>query len=146
MLKSKTKKGFTLIEVMVGIAIFSILFSATMTLQLGYMRLKLHNEKMNNYRFYIETVRNRMLYDISYNKICELRNSSKIYINKNHINLESLRNEDIMSIFDPSVESEKLYIKADIEGGEVLKIELKLNTLVLGKMEAITCEFYKGAY
>lgn len=146
MLRSKTSKGFTLIEVMAAITIFSTLFLATMTMQISYMKLKLHNDKMNNYRFIMEIVKYRLLYDISRDELLELKNSNRIFINERYINSEILRNEGLINLFSDSIENEELYINTIIEGEEVFKIELQFITRLFGRQEEIICEFYKGFY
>jgi prepilin-type N-terminal cleavage/methylation domain-containing protein len=146
MLKSKTSKGFTLIEVMAAITLFSTLFLATMTIQISYMRLKLHNEKMNNYRFIMEIIKYGLLYDISRDELLELKNNNRIYLNGRYINSEILRNEDLIDLFSDRVESEELYIKTIIEGEEVFKIELQFIVKLFGNQETIICEFYRGFY
>lgn len=146
MLKSKTSKGFTLIEVMAAITLFSALFLATMTIQISYMRLKLHNEKMNNYRFIMEIIKYGLLYDISRDELLELKNNNRIYLNGRYINSEILRNEDLIDLFSDRVESEELYIKTIIEGEEVFKIELQFIVKLFGNQETIICEFYRGFY
>jgi type II secretory pathway pseudopilin PulG len=146
MLKLNNRKGFILIEAMAGIVIFAILFLASMTFQTSYVRLKLHNEKMSSYRFYLEIIRNRLLYDSSYEELLELRRTGQIYINKSLINSEALRERNIEDIFSPNIECEELYIKAVFEGEEVLAIELQFKTQIFRKVEIITCQFYRGFY
>jgi prepilin-type N-terminal cleavage/methylation domain-containing protein len=146
MLKSKISKGFTLIEVMFAIVIFSTLFLTGMSIQTNYIRLKIYNDRILSYRFYIETIRNRLLYNSTYEELNVLRNSSKMYINKIFLNSECVKTENINTVFDSCIEDERLYMKAVIEGEEVLKIILQLNIQIHDRPETISCEFYKGYY
>lgn len=101
---------------------------------------------MLNYRFYIETIRNRLLYNSTYEELSALRSSRKMYINKRSLNSDCVKTENLNSIFDSSIEDERLYMKTIIEGEEVLKIVLLLRIQIQDMSETISCEFHKGYY
>lgn len=142
----KNKKGFTLVEVMIGVVIFTIMFLAYISLYSSFMKLKIYNDKINDYRLCVETVRNRMLCDFTYEELIELRNDGRIYVNKTCMNFQKLKNGIISDIFNREVETEELYIKAVIEGEEVLKVELQFTAKIFKREENIIYEFYKGSY
>jgi prepilin-type N-terminal cleavage/methylation domain len=140
------KKGFTLIEVMFSVAIFSVLFLSALSFTLNNIRLKKYNDEIRKNRMYLETLNNIMLYNTDYATLENLKNEGRVYINSQYILVDTLKVSDFNSIMSLSPESQKPNVKIVFEGNEVLHIVIELYCNILGKDETLKCEFHKGNY
>jgi prepilin-type N-terminal cleavage/methylation domain-containing protein len=146
MWKYKIKKGFTLLEVMISISVFSILFLTSISLQLNTVKIKAYNEKLNNSRQLVELVGNKLLYNSEYAYLKEIAAEKKEYINKKNLDVQIMRECDIRHVLESAVENSDAYIQVRITGEEVLKIELELHARIFGKAEVVRWHFFKGNY
>lgn len=143
---SKIKKGFTLIEVLCTITIFSILFITCLTIQLNNSTLKKYNENIIKYSVIMEQIKNNMIGNFSYEDVKKLKMQNKYYISKENINLDNFKGNDLKNLFTEKKVEDKPYLLMTVEGDSVYKINLKLYTKILKKERVMECEFYKGKY
>jgi len=80
MLTSKADRGFTLIEVMVSLGIFALIFSGALAVKLGEARLANWNKATRENITFLEAVRGTMADSMTYNEILELKNTGRVYI------------------------------------------------------------------
>lgn len=146
MYKLNKKKGFNLIEVICSITLFSILFMITLTIGVKVLNIKKYNKEINNYTLVMEEIKNRMIYNSTYNEIERLNLEHKYYISKEDINLDKLRQKDLIDIFIESKPFQEPYLVISIEEGYILKLNLKLYAKVNNNINIMECEFYKGKY
>lgn len=146
MQKLKINKGFTMIEIICSLAIFSMLFLFILSVQLNNLRLKKYNENLHAYIAALEALKNDMLYNTSFTEIEEEYHSNMIYIKGENIKIDKIKNINFEDLFVSIVPSEKPYIKLNLEEGEVLKVKLQLYIKNINKDETIECEFFKGKY
>lgn len=146
MYKLNKKKGFNLIEVICSVTLFSILFMITLTIGVKVLNIKKYNKEINNYTLVMEEIKNRMIYNSTYNEIEQLNLEHKYYISKEEINLDKLRQKDLIDIFIESKPFQEPYLVISIEEGDVLKLNLKLYAKVNNNTNIMECEFYKGKY
>lgn len=145
-LKLRTKNGFTLIELLCSMAVFSILFMATLTLQIDSLKLKKYNKQLATYSIFIERLKNTMIYNTTYNELQELSLKRKCYITRDRILSNSISDIGIVSLFSDTKPLEEPYLILNVEDGKVLKVNLKLYTKVFNNIKVMECEFYKGKY
>jgi hypothetical protein len=110
------------------------------------MKLKKYNKEINNYTLVMEEIKNRMIYNSTYNEIERLNLEHKYYISKEDINLDKLRQKDLINIFIESKPLQEPYLVISIEEGYVLKLNLKLYAKDNNNINIMECEFYKGKY
>ncbi len=142
----KIKKGFTLIEVMCTIALFSILFITCLSIQLNTLTVKKYNESIIKYSLYMEYIKNNIMGNFTHEDIENLKTQNRYYISKENIDLENFREKKLRTLFTETSLKEKPYLVMSIEGDMVYKINLKLYTNILKKEKVIECEFFKGKY
>lgn len=146
MLISNRNKGFTLIEVLCSITIFSILFMTVLSMQLNSIKVKKYSKEIYSYTAFMEEVKNSLSLNCSYDELEKLYFKNKIYISKENIVVGRFKEKGIEELFEQDVPKEMPYLVMNVEDGKVLKVNLKLHAKLLGKEKIMECEFYKGAY
>ncbi|MCM8711028.1 type II secretion system GspH family protein [Clostridium sp. SYSU_GA19001] len=146
MLKSNKKSGFTIIEVLCALSIFSILFNCIMCIQLNNMKLKKYNKELSSFLYVLEAVKKEIIFNSTYSSIKNLNNNGRKYIRKDKLTIDNIKTLKLEEIFDVDKENDDSYLVMKITDGEVLKIELELYVKINNREEKIKCEFYKGNY
>lgn len=147
--KLKVKKGFTLIEVICSITVFSILFITATSIKLNSIALKKYNNEINKDISFIEGFKNLVIYNTKYSDIVKLCNDNScnvFYIEKNKIDISEIKNNSFEQIVTSSYTNEKPYVELTINRGDVLKLHIKMDTKILNKDQIFEYDFYKGNY
>jgi prepilin-type N-terminal cleavage/methylation domain-containing protein len=145
MLKSNKKKGFSLLEQLCAMSIFSIMSISIITIQLNNLRLREYNKEILEYSSVLEALKQEILNNYSYDYIKNIYSSNKRYVNKDMLNISSIRSSNLNQIFADSYDNSNTYLTLGMAEGEVLKIHMEIH-VQLKKEEIITCEFNKGNY
>lgn len=146
MLKLKSNKGFTLIEVLCSLCVFSILFLSALTMQINSYKIEKYYKEFESYCLFEEYVKNNLIYNCTYDEIQQLKAQNRFYISNDNIKLNNIENAGFTDMFVSTVQQQKPYAQIDIQGDKVLKINLKLYMQIMNKKEVMECEFYKGKY
>lgn len=146
MYKLNKKKGFTLIEVICSITLFSILFMITLTMSVKVLEIKNYNKKINNYSVVMEEIKNTMIYNATYDEIKKLNLEYRYYIDIENIDFDEIREKGTANMFAETKPLKDTYLAISVEDGNVLKVNLKLYTKVNNDTKIMECEFYKGKY
>lgn len=99
MLISKTEKGFSMIEAILSTAMFMIILSCIVNMYAKVINIKNENKLIYQYTAFMEALKNNMEYNMTYDDLQNLYTDSKLYIYSGDINIDSLKNKDIKSIF-----------------------------------------------
>lgn len=140
------KKGFTLIEVLCSITIFSILFMTAISIQLNSFKVKKYNKDLYNSILIMEYIKNNIIYNCSYDEIMYLNSMNKRYISCNDLNFHSIKDNNLINLVSDAVPDEEPYVVLSISGAEVLKVNLQFYENIYGSIKVRECEFYKGNY
>lgn len=146
MLNLRSSKGFTLIEVLCSISVFSILFMSALAIQTTSYKIQKYYRKIYTYSLFEEYVKNNIIYNCTYDQIAQLRMQNRLYISGDNINLNNTNSTEFTNIFMNNIPKQKPYIQMNIKGDNVLKIDIKLYTQEMNKKEVMECEVYKGKY
>lgn len=145
MQKLKIDKGYSLIEAVISLALFSILFMTVISLSFSSIRIKNYTNSVKKHRFFLETLKNTLFYNTAYSELKSLQSVSLHYINRSNMEISSIKNGSISSLIT-SASGEKPYIYIRISGEEVLRVELELHYKIFNRDEMMGCEFYRGNY
>lgn len=138
------RKGFTIIEVMCSIGVFSILFLSAMSIYLSTIKMRVYNDEMAKNTAYLENVKNEIISNISCDEIKDLSEAGKVFLNSENFNQNVLSNSNISELFSNENKLEMPYIQISAEDGELQYIKIKMYTKILDKVRILNCEFYKG--
>lgn len=142
-----SNKGFTLIEVMVSLSIFSMLFLFALTIQIDNAKIKGYNNKLNeNINFY-EALKNDLIGNISFSKL-KVYTGKTIYLDKEEMNLKFLKDnyDKIIDSFSEEAKTTDFIELQVIDSAPVLKLELRMQINYNADTENMDFEFYKGDY
>ncbi|MGK0466252.1 type IV pilus modification PilV family protein [Clostridium sp.] len=147
MLKLRSDKGFTLVEVICSLGIFSILFISVMSYDITSSKIKNTIKDTNNNVFILETIKNNMIYAMTFQELEVLKRNDRVFINSGNMTLPKIK-QSTMNVFSEDALTEKPYVKLDF-----LKYELNVYTLRLALYDdnqsdipSLQCNFYKGNY
>lgn len=143
---SKIKKGFTIVEVVCSLALFSILFITALSTELLAAKFSKDNKETNNCSVFIEALRNDLLYNMSFDEVCKLDAEGRYYIDSDNIDMKKLKSFGINALLNANISDRYPYISVKIERDLVLHISIYLYKNTNGKEEVIKCEFSKGNY
>ena len=87
-----------------------------------------------------------MEYNALYDEILQLKSDSKFYISSEKIDLESVKNSDLIALFSSIVPSKEPYVKVSIIEGDVLTVDISLFYKLYNSEKNLECIFYKGRY
>lgn len=146
MLKSNTKKGFTLIEVLCSLSIFYIMFTAALTTQCSSINIRKNESDLKKYCIFFSALRDNMEYNAPYDEILQLKTEQKFYISSEKIDIDSIKNSNLTTLFCNSVPDKEPYVKVSIIEGDVLKINITLSYKAFNNEQNLECVFYKGRY
>lgn len=145
MLKSNSKKGFSLVEQLCAMSILAILSISIISIQLNNLRLKEYNKEILAYSSILEALKQEILHNYSYDNVREIYGLNKRFLTKDRLNIDTIKNNSINQIFSESYDNTETYLVFSITEGEVLKIHMEIH-VKLKKEEIIECEFIKGNY
>lgn len=147
MLKLISKKGFTLVEILCSLGVFSIIFVSMMSYEVTYLNVKRKTSIINDNIFIMEAIKNNIIYNMTFEEIEQLQSENRIFINKENMTFNKC-NTALMNAFSEQADAEKPYIKLSF-----LKCEFKVYSLRLslqaGKPNDVLelqCNFYKGCH
>lgn len=146
MLKSKTKKGFTLIEVLCSLCIFYIMFTAALTTQCSSINIRKNNIDLKNYCLFFEALRDNMEYNALYDEILQLKSDGKFYVSSEKIDIDTIKNSNLTTMFSNTIPATEPYVKVSISEGDILKVNISLFYKLFNTEQNLQCIFYKGKY
>jgi prepilin-type N-terminal cleavage/methylation domain-containing protein len=153
MLKSKNKRGYTLIEVVCALTVLSILLLAAMSIELNYFSAKKYNKALITSTHFMEALKNNIMDKYSYVQINNLVTNKNYYISKEKMSLDRLKETSFISnllVQAPLevVNLEKPYVVIRKESGDGRCINIKLTAYIQNNSstETLQMEFLKGDY
>lgn len=145
MSKSISKKGFTMIEVLCSLGIFSIIFICMISFEVTSLNIKKDIKNINNYVTIMECLKNNIIYSMSFEGLEQLQKNNSVFVNKENMTLNKIQT-GVMEVFSEEAILTDAYIQLNF-----LKCEFKVYTLSLslhdGRSEdtiELQCNFYKG--
>lgn len=145
MWKLKNKKGFSLIEVMCSITIFYICFIAITIMEINNIKLHKENTIINEYINYVDTLKNVIKSNYTYEEIISLKNKY-YYISKENLGVDILLNNEVINILKEEKPIEEPYIQLEFEETEILNINIDLYYKKNKKQVKIHADVYKSRY
>lgn len=142
---SRADKGFTLVEVMVSLGIFALLFSGALAVMLGERKLEHRNRETIEKTAFLEALRGAMADDTSYDELLELKNKGRLYIAEGAMDMDNLRETGPSVMFSDQEPAEGCFISMHVAEGPVLEAELRLHLRTGGRTELVKTVFYKGS-
>lgn len=145
MLKSISEKGFTLVEVLCSLGVFSIIFICLMSFDVASLNMKKDIKTINNNVFVMEAVKNNIIYSMTYEELKQLKTSNKFYINSDNMTFDKIKT-NIMEVFSDQDPVANDYIKLSISEPDtkVYKLNLALYSGKPNNTVELQCNFYKG--
>jgi len=145
MLVSLNKKGFTLVEVLCSLGVFSITFICMTSFYISSLNMKKDIKTINNNLIIMETLKNNIIYSMTVEELVLLKTSGKIYIRKENMNFDKIKLK-VMDVFSNQDSVEGPFIKLIISEPDmkVYKLNLSLHTGELSDIVKLQCNFYKG--
>ncbi|AGK97688.1 pilus assembly FimT family protein [Clostridium pasteurianum] len=138
------KAGFTIIEVMCALSIFTLMFITGISIRLSTVKMKAYNDQMEKYTVYVNQVRSEILSNVSDEEIKSMLNLGEVYIEEAKLNSEAIKQNKILEIVTITVPQKKQYMKISLYSGSLITVNLNLYMNILGKEESISCKFYKS--
>lgn len=145
MLKSKTRGGYTLLEVMIAVSIFTLIIFCGLTIHIAKLKEKTYNFRLNQYSNYVDRVGN-LIVNFSYNDIVTGIGSGTKYIDYEGVDIDGLDLSNLVTAIKPAPNDLNRCIRITVDVGEVLKILVELNYNTNGRTETIGYVVYKGNY
>lgn len=141
-------KGFTIIETICALAVFSVLFYSAMYLEINTLRLKRQNKEIDSYIQILNIIETNFIYNTSYEEMKNLyENKNCLYINKQNLNIDNLKNNfKLNTLLSLDMPNQNPYIKVSMERGEAEVLKVKLELKSSGNSFNIEDEFFKGDY
>ncbi len=139
-------KGFTLIEVLCSIAVFSLLFMTALYIQINAVKIKNYNEDADRYTLIMEYIKNNVRCNFSYEDILNLHEEGRVYLDCRNLKSEDIEKVKLYGLFSSVKPSREPYIILNIAAGEVLKIDLQFYGKIYGDVKVDKYEFYRGNY
>lgn len=146
MQKLRTKKGFSLVEVVCSLALFLVLFLCAASIETSVNKLKEKNTNEKKYTDILKLTGDSLNYNVSFSECKALKNMGKLYINKENLDYDLLSSINIEAVLEEEIKSSDVYLKVSIEGINVHKVTLTLYYKESGRIKNLCYEFYKGSY
>ncbi|MBZ9688021.1 prepilin-type N-terminal cleavage/methylation domain-containing protein [Clostridium estertheticum] len=145
MSKSINKKGFTMLEVLCSLGIFSIIFICMMSFDVTSHNIKKDIKTINNNVTLMECLKNNIIYSMTFEELEELKKNNRVFVNSENMYVNKIQ-IGVMDLFSDKAILTDSYIQLNF-----LKCEFKVYTLRLtlhsGSPEELIelqCNFYKG--
>ena len=142
-----SKKGFTLVEVLCSISVFSIIFICMMSFDKASLNIKNDIKNINNYVLTMEAIKNNIIYSMSFEELKELEKNKSFFVNGEDMNFDKSKT-NILSVFTNSRPTDIPYMELTLFNDElnVYKVKLLLHTGKTKDLEELQCNFYKGKH
>ncbi|WP_298837287.1 type II secretion system protein [Clostridium sp.] len=142
-----SKKGFTLVEVLCSLGVFSIIFICMMSFDRASINMKNDINNINSDVTIMEAIKNNIIYSMTFEKLKKLEENKSFFVNKEDMNFDKSKT-DIIYVFTNSRPTKIPYIELTIsnDGLNVYKLKLLLHTGKTKELDEIQCNFYKGCY
>jgi len=144
MLKLNNKKGFTLVEAICGVSIFSILLLFAAQIKINEIKLNKINHETIRYTYFLDTLKKELISNTSEEQVIELESKGKVYVPK-----AKIENDDsiieINSVFLCENDMSKfpyVVLHSKMEDNH-FKITLSMHTKFYGKEKIYTCKLTK---
>ncbi|QGU95136.1 hypothetical protein GOM49_08560 [Clostridium bovifaecis] len=157
--KLNKNKGYSLIEVVWSLAIFFILLSFILSMEIRNLNFKRYSLEIGKYSEFLEVLKNTLVFNNEYEDIRAIVNAkgnldsqysfnTKLFINSENLNLESLKNKELAEVFTLEKSNDLPYLEMDIEdkADGIMKIDLNLIFKMMNQTKKIGTSFYKGDY
>ncbi len=147
MLKSSSKKGFTLVEVLCSLGIFSIIFICMMTYGVTYLNVRNNVKNMNNNILIMESLKNNIMHAMTFEQLEQLQKENKVFVNQENMTLDKIE-ISLMDVFSHEKPIDNSYIELNFLKCEYKVYNLRLSLHVKNPKDNIElqCNFYKGHY
>ncbi|MBU3189141.1 type II secretion system GspH family protein [Clostridium bowmanii] len=140
-----SKRGFTLLEVLVSLGVFSMIFICMMCFNVTSLNIKKDIKSINNNVSIMETLKNNIIYTMTFTELQGVLMDNRTFINSENMTVNKIQN-NVMDAFSKASSVGGPYIKLSY-----LKYESKLYTLRLSlyaggpnNIVQLQCDFYKG--
>lgn len=144
MLRLNNKKGFTLVEAICGVSIFSILLLFAVEIKINEIKLDKINHETIRYTYFLDALKKELISNASEEQILKLESKGKVYVPKAKIeNDDSII--DINSVFLSENDMNKfpyVILHSRMEDNH-FKITLLMHTKFYGKEKVYTCKLTK---
>lgn len=146
MQKLRIKKGFTIIEVLCSIAIFSIITSAVIDVCWNTVKLRKDTETSEKYALILETAVSNLENSLLYIDVDTLMAQQKRFISKEYLTMDMAFNENFKEHLQPAFPNALPYLELRFQGQDVYRITTVLHYRSKGIEKILCCDFYKGNY
>jgi len=145
MLKSISKKGFTMVEVLCSMAVFSIIFLCMMSYESASLNIKKDIKTLNDNVLIMDTLKKNIIYSMSFEELEQLLENNKFYINKENMTFDKIKIASVGQ-FSDQILGANSYIKLSYikDGLKVYKLTLSLYSGKPKDILELQCNFYKG--
>lgn len=146
MLKTN-RPGFTLVEVLCSLAVFSIIFVCMMSYEVGSLNMKRDIKNVNNDVVIMENLKNNIIYSMTYEELNQLIIDGNFFVSKNNIAVDASK-MIVKNIFINQKPTLNSYIKLTYAGPEtnVYKLNISLYSINPTDKLELQCNFYKGKH
>ena len=147
MLKLRSKSGFTLVEILCSLGVFSIIFISMLSYEVTYLNIKKKTSIVNDNVFIMEAIKNNIIYKMTFEEIEQLQSENRFFINKENMTFNKC-NTDLIGTFSEQADAEKPYLKLSFLKYEfkVYSLSLSLNSGKPNDVVELKCNFYKGCH
>lgn len=91
------KRGFTLMEVLCAVSIFSIFTSFSLNIFNKSIKIKKYNSYYKESIYFIEAVKNTLIYNSSLEEINKIKGKGPIVIAEEDMNIDNVKNKDFLN-------------------------------------------------
>lgn len=146
MLKTN-KRGFTLVEVLCSLAVFSIIFVCMMSYEATSLNMKKDIKTVNNDVIIMENLKNNIIYSMTYEDLNQIVIAKNFFVSKNNITMAA--NEmKLKNVFTNQKPTLNQYMKLTVTGpdSDVYKLNISLYSGDPTDKLELQCNFYKGKH
>jgi len=147
MSKSLSKKGFTLVEVLCSLGVFSIIFIFMMSFDVTSMNIRKNIITINNDVAIIETLKNNIIYSMTFAELQQLIAEDRTFISSENMTVNKIQTK-VMDVFSKQVSNAAPYIKLSYLKYEfnVYSLRLCLYAGGVNNIIELQCDFYRGCH
>ncbi|MBX4265246.1 type II secretion system protein [Clostridium estertheticum] len=147
MSKSLSKKGFTLVEVLCSLGVFSIIFICMMSFDKASINMRKDIKNINNEVLIMEAIKNNIINSMTFKELQQLETSKNFFVNKENMNFDKIKT-NVVQVFSDHTSTQNPYIELSLIKDElnVYKLNLLLHSGKTNKKEELQCNFYKGCH
>ena len=145
MSKLTSEKGFTLLEVLFSLGIFSMIFMCMISFDLTSLNIKKDIKTLNNNVSIMECLKNNIIYSMSFKELEELKETNRVFVNCENMNLNKIKS-GVMGVFSKETIHTDAYIQLSVLKCEfnVYTLKLSLHAVSPEDIIELQCNFYKG--